>query len=60
MRLVGVAVVVGGWLIAVGGLLVTSSTLGRAVLACVGIGVSLVGILRVLNGYYLARAIWKK
>ncbi len=60
MRLAGIGVILGGWLIAVGGLLVTSSTLGRAVLACVGISLSLFGVLGVLNNYYLARAIWKK
>ncbi len=60
MRIVGVAIIVGGWLLSVSGLLLTSSTLGRAVLACAGIGISLFGILKVLNGYYLERAIWKK
>ncbi len=60
MRLIGIAMVVGGWLITVGGLLITSSTMGRMIFACIGIGVSLLGILKVLNGYYLARAIWKK
>lgn len=60
MRLVGLALIVGGWLLAVSGLLVTSSTGTRILLACVGIAVSLFGSLRVLNGYYLERAIWKK
>ncbi len=60
MRLIGIAVVLGGWLITVGGLLMTSSNMSRAIFACIGILVSLFGILRVLNSYYLARAIWKK
>jgi len=60
MRLIGVAVVVGGWLITMGGLVMTSSNLSRAIFASVGIGVSIFGILGVLNSYYLARAIWKK
>jgi len=60
MRLIGVAVIVGGWLITMGGLLMTSSNLGRAIFASVGIGVSIFGILGVLNSYYLARAVWKK
>ncbi len=60
MRIVGVLVVVGGWAITIGGLLMTSSNLARALIACLGIGVSIFGILGVLNSYYLARAIWKK
>ena len=60
MRLVGVACIVGGWCLAVGGLLITPSTGGRLVFACLGIAVSLFGNLGLLNGYYLERAIWKK
>ena len=60
MRLIGIAIVLGGWAITVGGLLMTSSNMARAIIACVGIGVSIFGILGVLNNYYLARAIWKK
>ena len=60
MRLVGVAIVLGGWAITIAGLLMTSSNMARAIIACVGIGVSIFGILGVLNSYYLARAIWKK
>ena len=60
MRLIGVLVVLGGWAITMGGLLMTSSNAARAVIACIGIGVSIFGILGVLNNYYLARAIWKK
>ena len=60
MRLIGVLVILGGWALAVGGLLVTSATPARLLIACLGIGVSLFRILRILNGYYLERAIWKK
>ena len=60
MRIAGLACVLGGWLLAVGGLLITTSNTVRAVLACLGIALSLYGSLGVLNGYYLARAIWKK
>ena len=60
MKVLGVLCAIGGWLVAVGGLLVTSSTMVRGVLACLGIALSLYGSLGVLNGYYLARAIWKK
>ena len=60
MRLIGLLFTVGGWLVAVGGLLVTSSVGARMLIACVGIALSLYGSLGVLNGYYLERAIWKK
>ncbi len=60
MRVLGLLCAIGGWLVAVGGLLITSSTTVRAVLACLGIALSLYGSLGVLNGYYLERAIWKK
>lgn len=60
MRLAGLALILGGWLLAVSGLFITSSNKGRAIIACLGIALSLVGNLGVLNRYYLARAIWKK
>ena len=60
MRLVGLAFVIGGWLLAVAGFLLTSSIGARLVIACLGIATTLFGSLRVLNGYYLERAIWKK
>ncbi len=60
MRLTGLACVLGGWAIAVAGLFITTSNLGRILFASGGILVSLFGILGVLNRYYLGRAIWKK
>ena len=60
MRLIGVVCVLGGWALAVAGLFLSQSTTVRALIACVGIGISLYGSLGVLNGYYLERAIWKK
>jgi len=60
MRVVGVAMVLGGWAITIAGLLLTSSNVARGIAACIGIGVSIFGILGVLNSYYLERAIWKK
>ncbi len=60
MRLIGIACVLGGWAVAVAGLLVTTSIGARMLLACVGIAISLFGSLGVLNGFYLERAIWKK
>ncbi len=60
MRIAGLAFIVGGWIISVAGLFITSSNLGRALFASGGILISLVGILGVLNRHYLDRAIWKK
>jgi hypothetical protein len=60
MRLIGILVVLGGWAIAVSGLFVTTSNTVRIFIALAGIGVSIFGILGVINKYYLAHAIWKK
>ena len=60
MRLVGLAMIVGGWALAVAGLFMTGSNFGRILFASGGILISLIGILGVLNQYYLNRAIWKK
>ena len=60
MRLIGLAFVLGGWVLAVAGLFWSSSVVIRTVFACAGIALSLYGSLGVLNGYYLERAIWKK
>ena len=60
MRLLGVLIVIGGWLIAVAGLFITSSNFGRTLFALGGIAVSLVGIFGFLNQYALSKAIWKK
>jgi len=60
MKFAGLAVVLGGWVLAVGGLFIMTSNIGRAVIACAGIAVTLVGSLGVLNGAHLANAIWKK
>ena len=60
MRLIGVVIVLGGWVISMAGLFLTTSNTARIIIACAGIGVSIFGILGVLNSYYLARAIWKK
>ena len=60
MRLIGLGCVVGGWALAVAGLFIMSSNLGRIIFASGGILVSLFGSLGLLNGYYLERAIWKK
>jgi len=60
MRFIGVVTVLGGWVITIAGLLLTSSNMVRGIAACGGIGVSIFGILGVLNKCYLERAIWKQ
>ena len=60
MKLLGVACAIGGWALAVAGLLVSASIGVRTIFACLGIAVSLYGSLGILNGCSLERAIWKK
>jgi hypothetical protein len=60
MLIVGIAITVAGWLLAVASLGATSNNTVRLVMVLAGIGVSLVGIMGVLNGHYLKNAIWKK
>ena len=52
LKLVGLAVTLGGWFVTVAGLHITTSVSGRMVFALVGIGVSLVGVLGVLPGAF--------
>jgi hypothetical protein len=59
MRLVGLLLAVVGWLIPVVGLTLTQSVGARFVFAVVGIGISLIGILGLLNKAHLKNAIWK-
>ena len=59
MKLVGILLAVAGWLLPVVGLSMTQSLGMRFVLAGVGLLISLVGILVVLNGAHLREAIWK-
>jgi len=60
MRIVGILLALAGWLLAVAALSITQS-MGARFGACVlGIIISLVGILGVLNSFHQADAIWKK
>jgi hypothetical protein len=59
MRIVGLLLAVVGWLIPVVGLTLTQSLSARFILVVAGIGISLVGILGVLNKAHLKNAIWK-
>lgn len=59
MKIVGVLVVLVGWFIPIVGLTLTQSTSVRFALALLGIAVTLIGILGVLNKAHLKSAIWK-
>jgi hypothetical protein len=60
MAIVGIILTVAGWLLAVASLGITQSTGGRLGLVLVGIVISLVGILGVLNPAYTKNTVWKK
>ena len=59
MILIGLAVTLLGFVIALFSLLLHSVG-GQLVLVLLGLGVSLFGIMGVLNKHYLKTAIWKK
>ena len=60
MALVGLVVTLVGFGIAVASLGMSSSTGGRLVFVLVGIAVSLVGSLGIINQAYQKNAVWKK
>ena len=60
MILAGIVVTLLGFCISVASLGITQSTGGRMGVVIVGIAISLVGILGILNQHYLKNAIWKK
>jgi hypothetical protein len=60
MKLAGFLVAVFGWLLAVAGLLITSSNGGRLVFCILGISVSLFGVLSILNKAHQKEAVWKR
>jgi hypothetical protein len=49
LKLMGLAVALGGWFVTIAGLHITTSVRGRLVFAIVGIAVSLVGVIGVLS-----------
>ena len=59
MKLVGLVMTLLGWLVPVATLTVTQSNAARMIVTLLGIAVSLVGILVVLNKAHLKNAIWK-
>jgi len=58
MKGLGLGLVVGGWLIAVGGLVASEVMVVRLGAALVGLATSLAGI-ATLNGAHLENAMWK-
>jgi hypothetical protein len=59
MKWIGAAVALAGWGVTIVGANMISSTGGRIVLALVGIGISLFGILVILPGAFNKNAVWK-
>jgi len=60
MKWIGALVALLGWVVTIGGLRLTDSNGGRLVVALLGIGVSLSGILYVLPAAFNKTAFWKK
>lgn len=59
MRFMGVLLLLAGWLIPIAALPLTQSPAARFILALLGISISLVAILVVLNKAHLKHAVWK-
>jgi len=60
MALVGLVVTFAGFVLAAASVGITPSTTGRLGMVLVGIVLSLIGILGVINPAYQKNAIWKK
>jgi len=60
MRIFGILLNLAGFALALSGLFITSSNAGRAVIALLGIAVSLVAIFGILNPFYQKRANWRQ
>jgi hypothetical protein len=59
MKWIGAAVALAGWGVTIVGANMISSTGGRIVLALIGIGISLFGILVILPAAFNKNAVWK-
>jgi len=59
MKLVGLLLALAGWLIPIVTVVLIQSTAVRMTMSILGIAISLVGILVVLNKAHLKEAIWK-
>ncbi len=60
MAIAGVVITFLGFLISVFSLSLSSSVNGRLVIVLVGLAVSLIGIIGVLNPAYMKNAVWRK
>jgi hypothetical protein len=60
MALAGIVVTFGGFLLAASSVGLTASTTGRLGMVLVGIVMSLIGIIGVINPAYQKNAVWKK
>ena len=60
MKLVGLLMALAGWIVPVVALTQTQSLTARCIVAVLGILISLVAILFVLNGEHIKQAIWKR
>ena len=60
MAIVGLAVTILGFAVAVASLGMVSSVGGRMVMTLVGLAVSLVGIIGLINPAFQKKAVWKK
>ena len=58
MKAVALLTIVGGWVIAMGGLVAVDATAPRMVMALVGLATSIAGVFT-LNGAHLKNAPWK-
>jgi hypothetical protein len=58
MKIMGLILLIGGWLIAVAGLLITDATGMRMIMALVGFGTTIAGLMTV-NKSHTEHAIWK-
>ena len=59
MRMMGLLLLIGGWIIAVAGLLITDAMGVRMIMALVGFGTAVAGLMTV-NKSHTEHAIWKK
>lgn len=60
MLAIGVVITFLGFLISILSLGLTSSVTARLIIVLAGLAVSLVGIIGVLNPYYVKNAIWRR
>jgi hypothetical protein len=59
MKLLGLALAVGGWMVAVGGVVATDDLTVRLIAATIGFGTAVAGVLTV-NHAHDAVAIWRR